>query len=136
MKTEYLTARFLRVLIVSGTIFGVAGCATGPTDCTAGEPGWAVTVQFRDTAADTLIRGLTPGVIREGSYTDSLTVYSVDSIGRPTILAAGRNRPGTYSLEALRPGYEPVVVSGLIAPAGRCGVQTVFTDVEMSPAGS
>lgn len=125
-----------RTWLLVGSSLGLASCISGPTDCPAGEPGWAVTVQFRDSAADTLIRGLTPGVIRDGSYTDSLRVFSVDSIGRPTVLAAGRNRPGTYSLEALRPGYEPVVVSGLIARAGGCGVQTVFTDVEMSPAGS
>jgi hypothetical protein len=104
----------------------LAGCdSQSPPSCLASvEP--AVLVEVLDsTSGDPAAFGAT-GSLSEGPFLDSLTIpglglYPPESLA---YMRGGDERPGTYSVALLKPGYQPWHQSGVRAKPGTCHVQT------------
>lgn len=86
----------------------------------------AIIVTIREAGTLRPIADEARGVIRDGSYVDSLRPYQV-GISR----AAGNNRDGTYSIELRREGSVTWTRTGVHVPQNGCfiGTQNVTADL-------
>lgn len=112
--------------VVTGTV-GVAvlaaACAGSPTLCSLGiEPAIRVTVV--DSASGVVIAGLARGAVHDGAFVDSLRPGGADGQGTVTELVAADERPGTYRVDVVAPGYRSWSRTGVRVPEGSCHVQT------------
>ena len=89
--------------------------------CTmAPQPGIVVTVT--DARDESAAGAWVTGVVRDGTYADSLRAFENDPAQQRTLTAA-YDRPGTYTIELRRPGYYPWVRSGVRVVRGVCHVE-------------
>lgn len=105
-----------------------AGCTT---ECTTHvEP--AIVVVARDGATGANITDSASGSVTDGSYSDSFRPNSLNQTGVPLSLRAADERPGTYGVWVVRPGYQPVSLTAVTANDGECHVETVSLQVTMT----
>lgn len=119
-------------ILGTSTTLLVACGLTDPAVCTA-EIRPAVIVRPMDALSGQLIAEGAGGTVSEGSYVDSLRVYTRDGTGQATSLAAAGERPGTYSIRVEHPGYQPASLDQVRVTGGSCHVQTRTLDVAMVP---
>lgn len=105
----------------------LAGCDShSPASCLASvEP--AVLVEVLDSVSSEPAAFGATGSLSEGPFLDSLTIpglglYPPESLA---YMRGGDERPGTYSVALLKPGYQPWHQSGVRARRGTCHVETV-----------
>lgn len=111
----------------------LAACGiTDPIVCTT-DFAPAVIVRPMDALSGQLIAEGAGGTVSEGSYVDSLRVYTRDGTGQATSLAAAGERPGTYSIRVEHPGYQPASLDQVRVDRGLCHVQTRTLEVVMVP---
>lgn len=79
----------------------------------------AVIVEPQDSATAAPLAQGTRGVAHDGSFSDSLRTRS------PTSLQAAFERPGTYTVTVVHPGYADWVRSDVLVLRGVCHVQSV-----------
>ena len=99
-----------------------AGCAdsSGVICLAVIRPG--IEVEVRDGATDEPLADLARGIVRDGSFADSLRIIGYDSSMAPSVLGAAGERPGTYSVRIARAGYEAWDTTAVSVQAGECGV--------------
>jgi hypothetical protein len=98
------------------------------------EPG--VEVEVRDLVTQEHLVTTPRGVAREGTYEDSLQIWSVtaDVPSRVITLAGAGEREGTYSVHLEAEGYEAWDTSGVRVTEGECHVRTARFTAEMNTA--
>jgi hypothetical protein len=96
----------------------------------APDPGIVVVVNLAtgDSAGATRVSG----VVRDGTYADSLRPHWPDPVASRAWYAA-LERPGTYTVELGVPGYYPWVRSGIRVDRGPCHVETVRIAATLVP---
>jgi hypothetical protein len=77
-----------------------------------------VHVSFYDASNGNLLTGATPGRIVDDEFQDSLKATLRDGQGNVVVMAARKGRAGTYTLSALRPGYEVFQQQGIVVQSG------------------
>ncbi len=106
----------LPVLAACGTVADPTEPEVGCTD----EGGASVIAEIRDPAGRPAAIGATM-ILREGTYADTVGPADVfDELRK----AAGNRRPGRYSVVVRKPGYDRIVLQGVVAQGGPCGVVT------------
>jgi hypothetical protein len=110
---------------------GVTGCGL-LVDCDTGIAP-AVVVEVRDAVTGAPAAADARGIVRDGTYSDSLYLYEFrDDV--PLSLAGADERPGTYTVTLEKPGYETWTVSAIRVNDSNCHVQTVFLTAELTTA--
>lgn len=112
----------------------LAGCME-PGGCTLNiVPG--VEVVVRDALSDDFLSVPPQGVVREGTYQDSLQVLSTtaDVPPRVTELYGASERPGRYTVHIEAAGYRVWDTAGVNVADGDCHVQTARFTARLSPA--
>lgn len=110
---------------------GVTGCGF-LVDCDTGIAP-AVIVQIRDAVTGAPAAAGARGIVRDGTYSDSLYLYQFHE-GVPSSLAGADERPGTYTVTLEKSGYETWTASGIRVADSNCHVQTVSLTAELTPA--
>lgn len=113
-----------------GAVFLLAtGCVSpfDPAVCTAvAVP--AIVVEIRDARTGVPLAGLAAGVVRDGAYVDSLRpagfLDATDVVGSMLSRQAAHERPGTYTIDIRRSGYQDWTRVGVRVRSGRCHVET------------
>lgn len=118
----------------------LAGCdAFGPRECTL-DVRPAIEVSIRDAATDEYLAGSASGAVTDGAFRDTLRFSRGHSLpgsdGRTvwTALRAADERPGTYRVEVVVPGYDMWVREGVRVRDGDCHVRTVTLDARLQRA--
>jgi hypothetical protein len=120
-----------RIMVAGAMSLVLAGC-TGPGACTLNiEPG--ITVQALEAATGRNVTDSASGTVTEGTYSDSLRPFGVDTAGRVLRLSAADERSGTYDVFVERPGYQSVSLSNIRVTRDECHVHTAALDVTMVP---
>ncbi len=125
--------RFVLAFMVVTTT--ACGNSAGGYACPAlARPG--VIVEVRDAATGGPLGGAR-GTVTEGAYVDFLVPYRPSSTDPVTAvsLKAADNRPGRYSIEVKRDGYQTWTLAGVVADRDECGVRTtrVRADLRAAP---
>jgi hypothetical protein len=123
------TASFLLPLLVL-----VAGCDSDDSIICTTEARFGVNLSVKDAVTGQLIPAGVRGSLKDGSYLDSLQVFT-DIEGRIFSLAGAVERPGTYRVDLVAPGYQPWTRSDVRVEEGRCHVTPVTLVAEMAPTG-
>lgn len=123
------TASFLLPLLVL-----VAGCDSDDSIICTTEARFGVNLSVKDATTGQLIPEGVRGVLKDGSYLDTLQVFT-DIEGRIFSLAGAVERPGTYRIDLTAPGYQPWTRSDVRVPEGRCHVEPVSLQADMIPTG-
>jgi len=123
------TASFLLPLLVL-----VAGCDGDESIVCTTEARFGVNLSVKDAVTGQLIPSGVRGSLKDGSYLDSLQVFT-DIEGRIFSLAGAVERPGTYRVDLVAPGYQPWTRSDVRVLAGRCHVEPVSIQADMVPTG-
>jgi hypothetical protein len=121
------------ILIFLGAL-SVAGCLENGGICTTSvEP--AVEVEVRDAATGAPLTITPRGVAREGTYEDSLRIWSMtaDVPQRVISLAGASERAGTYSIHVEAEGYRAWDTAGVRVTQDECHVRTARFTAEMNP---
>ena len=84
----------------------------------------AVTIEVRETGSGRSLADSAKGVVRTGTYVDSLKPSRSDASGVLVALQGG-GTAGTYSIELVRPGYAVWTRSNVHVTGERCSVHTV-----------
>lgn len=112
----------------------VAGCDGDESIVCTAEARFGVNVSAKNAVTGQLIPAGVRGSLKDGSYLDSLQVLT-DIEGRIFSLAGAVERPGTYRVDLVAPGYQPWTRSDVRVVAGRCHVEAVSIQADMVPAG-
>ncbi len=106
-----------------------SGCSWAPTVCTD-EARSTLSVQVRDARTGEPAAVGARGSIREGAYTDSLTVVS------PSAMTAVNTfeRPGTYDVTVTKPGYRTWTAEDVRVTADACHVRSRSILAKLEPA--
>ena len=127
-----------RCLVLLVLPVATAGCdgLLSPGGCSASrEPG--VVVEIRDKHTGAPLAGLARGVVREGTYVDSLQpgAFSepVDRLGSMYSRQAAYERAGHYTVTVERTGYESWTASDILVRRNACHVQTRRLRAELVP---
>jgi hypothetical protein len=116
--------RFVLVLVPILTACGnAAGGYTCPAIVTP-----AIVVEIKDARTGVPIAQGAEGIVRDGVYADSLRPYQ-----EMLSLQAAPERPGTYTAEVQRTGYQTWTISGVRATSGQCGVRTATVKADLVP---
>ena len=115
-------------IVLSGFAVGVAaGCNLAGIDCPAlAAP--AILLEVREQGTGFPAAHDARGVVRDGSYQDSLRVVGWEGTPAPATelrLAAAFDRPGTYDITLEKPGYQTWLRAGVEVGSGRCGTEQV-----------
>jgi hypothetical protein len=96
----------------------------------------AIVVEIRDARTGVPLANAARGAVHEGVYVDSLTPYEANASDANSLFSrrAADERPGTYSVEVIHPGYRTWSVTGVRAVAGRCGIRTHRISASLEPA--
>lgn len=112
-----------------------SGEPQGGFGCT-GDEAPAVLIRVRDATTMAPAAYGVRGVVRDGSYSDSLRVTrwvgTIDSAGALG-LSAANERSGRYAVSMERNGYVPWDTVGIIVDRGLCHVHTVEFNVVLHP---
>jgi hypothetical protein len=132
--------RTLIVLSAGGLIAtSLAACSNGsvePVVCPGVSPP-AIVVEVRDAITSAPAAAGAVGVIKDGSYTDTLRVTHFT--GAPASdqtavgLSGGYGRPGTYDVTLTKPGYQAWSQTGVNVPSGPCGPLTARLEAFLTP---
>jgi hypothetical protein len=124
-------SRLLLVVVAAAAL--AAGCGDANRPCPPTAPLPAVVVEIREGGTELPLADAARGVIREGTYVDSLIPWArVDGV--LVSRAAGVGRAGTYDVEVSLLGYGLWQQSGVVAPLGACNVETATLQVTLQPA--
>lgn len=115
-----------------GLLLFVIACRNATTGDCAAYVAPAVAVEVRDSNTGLPIAEGARGAAHDGTYIDSLRPFQ-SSGGALLSLQAAPERPGTYSIEVQRTGYQDWTVSGVQAKSGQCGVQTTTVRADLTP---
>jgi hypothetical protein len=113
--------------------FVLAGCVDNLAICVDSTGEAAIVVQIRDAVTGAPLAAGARGVIRDGSYVDSLRPQSGDASGRPLALAAGAGRPGTYDVTVIYPGYQVWQQAGVVVGNSSCGLAGRLVQANLEP---
>lgn len=104
-------------------------CSSTPTICTA-EARSTLSVEVRDAQTGAPAAIGARGSIREGAYTDSLTVLG------PSVMTAMNTfeRSGTYDVTVTKPGYRTWTADDVRVTADACHVRTRVIEAKLEPA--
>jgi hypothetical protein len=129
-----------RRLWITASLLPALACGLAPEGvaCTASvEP--AVVIEIRDARTGAPLAGSAGGVVRDGTFADSLRPYESTGVEPgPAGLYSRRGadeRPGTYAVEVRAAGYAVWTVSGVRASRGVCHVRTQRIRASLAPAG-
>lgn len=90
----------------------------------------AVAVEAVDAGTGAALTATAAGIVREGSYTDSLQWCSTGKY--PGTRCGALERPGTYEVEVRHQGYSPWTTRGVVVTMGSCHVNTVILTAKLS----
>ena len=91
----------------------------------------AVDVEIRAAGTDAPLAAAARGAIRDGQYLDSLVPGR--SVGGTLISRrAGFQRPGTYTVTVVVPGYATWEQTGVVAHQGSCTVEPVSVQATLA----
>jgi hypothetical protein len=107
-------------------VMGLSACDQGALCPQPIDP--AIIVTIREAGTLRPIADEARGVIREGSYVDSLRPYQ-PNVSR----AAGNNRDGTYSIEIHREGSVTWTRAGVQVPQNGCFTVTQNVTADLVP---
>ena len=92
----------------------------------------AVDVEIRAADTDAPLAPVARGAIHDGTYLDSLVPGR--SVGGTLVSRhAGFQRPGTYTVTVVTPGYVTREQSGVVARPGSCTVEPVSLRATLQP---
>lgn len=94
----------------------------------------AIEVVIVDAVTEAPLAEAARGIVRDGAYADSLQPWTHTIEGEMASRAAALGRPGRYDVEVAVPGYVPWLRLGVLAPAGRCGVETTALRAILQPS--
>src|SRR5262245_25348558 len=127
--------RRFNVPTLLAAVAGLVGCSDQQGICTT-EMRRAIEVEVRDAASNEYIAGVTRGVVRDGSFVDSLRV--VGEIGGDpalsTILGGADERPGIYAVSLEADGWESWDTTGVVVASDACHVRTVSFTAKLQRA--
>jgi hypothetical protein len=104
-------------------------CSDAPTLCTT-EGRSALSVEVRDARTGEPAAVGARGSIREGAYTDTLTV-----VGPSTMTAMDTyERAGTYDVTVTKPGYRTWTAEDVRVTADACHVRSRTIQAKLEPA--
>jgi len=114
----------------------LAGCGNpfGGVDCTASiEP--AVVVEIRDARTGAAIAAQARGVVRDGTYLDSLRPHASSGASLDDLYSrrAADERPGTYAVEVQHVGYRSWMTVGIRVGRDQCHVRTKTLRAALEP---
>ena len=121
-------------LLLCLTTLTLAGCESMGA-CTLNiEPG--VEVEVRDRLTNEYLTVTPRGVVREGTFQDSLREggQTLEIPPRTVSLIGADERPGRYVVQLDAEGYRPWDTVGVQAREGDCHVQTASFTAAMDPA--
>lgn len=107
---------------------------SGGYGCTA-DIRFAVEVEIRDAVTGSPLAQAAFGVVRDGSFSDSLTparFLNADPSSMVSRQAAGE-RPGTYSVEVQRSGYRTWTATNVSVGRNKCHVDTRLLRADLAP---
>ena len=112
------------------SLLGACGDSAAPCPPTALVA--AVDVEIRAADTGSPLAAVARGAIQDGTYRDSL-VPGRSVSGVLVSREAGFQRPGTYTVTVVAPGYAPWTESGVVARAGSCTVEPVSVRALLQP---
>ncbi len=92
-----------------------------------------IVVEIRDAATDAPLAATARGAVRDGAYVDSLKPAGIENFTLAR-RAAAYERPGTYEVEVVHPGYATWQRIGVVVRPGGCHVQTAMLRALLQPA--
>ena len=116
-------------------VFPLANACSEPGACLLNvEPG--VEVEVRDAVSDDFLSVVPLGVVREGTYQDSLRIQATtfDVPPRVVTLAAADERSGRYTIHLEAEGYQTWDTAGVNVAEGDCHVHTARFTARLTPA--
>jgi hypothetical protein len=127
--------QYRNIVYVGGFSVFVQGCnaISGP-NCTASvEP--AVVVEIRDARTGAGIAADARGIVRDGTYADSLAPYQAASSDPNTLFSrrAADERAGTYVVEVQHPAYVKWTAAGIRVSENACHVETQRVTASLQP---
>lgn len=90
----------------------------------------AIAVEASDASTGTALTATVQGVVREGTYSDSLQLCTVGKY--PGTRCAAFERPGTYDVEVRHQGHSTWTTRGVVVTNGSCHVNTVVLQAKLS----
>jgi hypothetical protein len=118
-------------IVLAGASLGSCSDTTGA--CPPRTPRAAIDVEIREAGTGLPLAASARGVVRDGSYADSL----VPGRREGDVLVsrqAAFERAGTYAIEVVALGYGTWQQSGVVAREGTCGVTPVVLQATLQPA--
>lgn len=114
--------------LIAGAL-ATSACPNTPTVCTA-EARSTLSVQVHDARTGEPAAIGARGNIRDGTYTDTLTV-----LGPATMVALDTyERAGTYDVTITRPGYRTWTANDVRVTADECHVRSRTIQAKLEPA--
>ena len=119
-----------------GAIF-VSACVSQPTSssdifCTLSvDP--ALVVYITDSATARPLAGAALGVVRDGTFLDSLRPRLFAESGVMLARAGANERPGTYRVSLTLPGYRAWTSASVMVTRGVCHVNTQTLQARLQP---
>ena len=119
-----------------GLAFGLLGCSDPFEDflCTMSiEP--AIVVLVHDSVTGEPAALGARGVVRDGSYEDSLRISTWASSDSTTAdgMSAANERPGSYDIHLVKSGYQEWRATDVVVGSGICHVATVTLQALLAP---
>lgn len=118
------------VLLLTAAALLSACDTTGICDMSAHA---GIVIEIRDSATNAPLAATARGAVRDGAYVDSLKPAGIENF---TLIsrAAAYERPGTYEVEVVHPGYATWQRIGVVVHPGACHVQTAMLQALLQPA--
>lgn len=109
------------------------GCSD-PGPCTANYA-WAVEVEVREAGTDQYLAGRARGLVRDGTYADSLQIVGFirGDPSEATTLGAAGERPGTYQVHLEAEGYGDWDTAAVVVGSDGCHVATARFTARLQP---
>ena len=125
-------------LLSVGSLF-VLACLSGNFGCGSSSDGFGCTANIDNGIVVTVTDARThapiatgaAGTILDGSYTEMLRPFSMDSSGNVLSLAGAPERAGTYTVRITRVGYLPFEKQNVVVTRNACHVNTVAVMAEL-----
>ena len=111
----------------------LSACSTEP-NCTQ-EVRPAIEVTVEDALTGSYLAVVPRGVVRDGSFQDSLRVWSTtsESPSRVVTMAAADERRGVYSVQLEAEGYQPWDTAQVQVSRNECHVETATFTANLEP---
>lgn len=132
-----MRASVVRLCALIG-IVGAAACSDSSTavgGCSPESLRPAIIVQVTAASGPAIKDTLARGIVRDGDYSDSLRVIQI-AVGSLSSLGAAVNRPGTYDVTVVHPGYQPWEKDSVVVAGSACGItqsRSLVADLQPLP---